>query len=150
LNTAQSVQAAPAALANGAAAIGSTLPLINGALKIMAWTKAKAAIVGSAVVLLAAGKAKITINDIEGYQSYPRRVQDSDSSLLAQVPPLLKVLPTKFPNRSNTFGISSQLPPKILCLNWPLAGTPSAVAVHSTDFVRPTELYHGRLQVPLS
>ena len=65
-----SVQAAPAALANSAAAItiakgtaasASTLTLIKGALKIMAWTKAKTAIVASACVLLAAGTTSITI-----------------------------------------------------------------------------------------
>ena len=59
-----SVQPAPAALAKavtaiaiskGAAASGSTLTLIKGALKIMAWTKAKTAIVVSVGVLLAAG-----------------------------------------------------------------------------------------------
>ena len=45
------------ALAKGAAASTSTLTLIKGALKIMAWTKAKTAIVAGAVVLLAAGTA---------------------------------------------------------------------------------------------
>ena len=59
-----SIQAAPMALAKtistvaitkGAAAGGSTLALVKGALKIMAWTKAKTAIVTAAVVILAAG-----------------------------------------------------------------------------------------------
>jgi RNA polymerase sigma factor (sigma-70 family) len=59
-----SVQAAPVglaktisvvAIAKGAAASTSTLTLIKGALKIMAWTKMKATIIASAVVLLAAG-----------------------------------------------------------------------------------------------
>jgi RNA polymerase sigma factor (sigma-70 family) len=58
--SANSVQAAPALLAKtatavaitkGAAASGSTLTLIQGALKIMAWTKAKTAIVSGVVVL---------------------------------------------------------------------------------------------------
>ena len=62
--SANSVQAAPVALAKtvtavalakGAAASGSTLTLIKGALKIMAWTKAKTAIVAGAAVILAAG-----------------------------------------------------------------------------------------------
>src|ERR1035437_5796907 len=64
--SANSVQAAPVALAKtvtavaiakGAAASGSTLTLIKGALKIMAWTKAKTAVVVGAAVLLAAGTA---------------------------------------------------------------------------------------------
>ena len=62
--SANSVQAAPAALAKtisavaitkGAAASTSTLTLVKGALKIMAWTKAKTAIVAGAAVLLAGG-----------------------------------------------------------------------------------------------
>jgi len=59
-----SVHAAPAALAKsvtavaiakGAAASGSALTLIKGALKIMAWTKAKTAILVGVVVVLGAG-----------------------------------------------------------------------------------------------
>ena len=66
--SANSVQAAPVALAKsvtavaiakGAAASGSTLTLIKGALKIMAWTKAKTAIVAGAVVILAATSTAI-------------------------------------------------------------------------------------------
>src|ERR1039457_1480782 len=62
--SANSIQAAPLALAKtisavaitkGAAAGGSTLALVKGALKIMAWTKAKTAIVAGVVVILAAG-----------------------------------------------------------------------------------------------
>jgi hypothetical protein len=62
--SAHSVSAAPVglavkisavAVAKGAAASTSTLTLIKGALKIMAWTKMKTAIVVGAVVLLAAG-----------------------------------------------------------------------------------------------
>ena len=62
--SAHSVQAAPAALAKtvmtvaiakGAPASISTLTLIHGAMKIMAWTKAKTVILTGATVLLAAG-----------------------------------------------------------------------------------------------
>jgi RNA polymerase sigma factor (sigma-70 family) len=62
--SANSVQAVPATLAKsvtavaltkGAAASTSTLTLIKGALKIMAWIKAKTAIVAGAAVILAAG-----------------------------------------------------------------------------------------------
>jgi RNA polymerase sigma factor (sigma-70 family) len=59
-----SIQATPAllakavaavAVAKGAAASGSTLTLIKGVLKIMAWTKAKTAVVIGITVILAAG-----------------------------------------------------------------------------------------------
>jgi len=65
-----SVQAAPVllaktttavALAKGATASLSTLTLIKGALKIMAWTKAKTAIVVGATVILATGTTTIVI-----------------------------------------------------------------------------------------
>jgi len=59
-----SVQAAPAAVANsvtaaaiakGAIAGGSTLPLVKGVLKVMAWTKAKAITAGAVTALLVGG-----------------------------------------------------------------------------------------------
>ena len=63
--SANSVQAAPVtlaksvtavAIAKGAAASGSTLTLIKGALKIMAWTKAKTAVaVGTTVIVVTLG-----------------------------------------------------------------------------------------------
>ena len=62
--SANSVHAAPVALAKsvtavaiakGAAASGSTLTLIQGALKLMAWTKIKTALVVGVVVVLTAG-----------------------------------------------------------------------------------------------
>jgi RNA polymerase sigma factor (sigma-70 family) len=68
--SANSVQAAPVALAKsvtalaiakGAAASGSTLTLVKGVLKIMAWTKAKMAVVTGACVLVAAGTTTITV-----------------------------------------------------------------------------------------
>ncbi len=74
--SANSVQAAPAvlaktatavALAKGATASISTLTLIKGALKIMAWSKTKTVIVASVVVLLAAGTATVVVNKIENH-----------------------------------------------------------------------------------
>ena len=68
-----SVQAAPvaltkaattAAITKGAAASTSTLTLIKGALKIMAWTKAKTAIVVGVAVILAATTGTIVIKAI--------------------------------------------------------------------------------------
>jgi RNA polymerase sigma factor (sigma-70 family) len=64
-----SVQAAPlglsatvtAAAAKGAAVSASTLTLIKGALKIMAWTKAKMALVVGVGVLLAAGTSTVVV-----------------------------------------------------------------------------------------
>jgi RNA polymerase sigma factor (sigma-70 family) len=69
--SANSIQAAPLALAKtisavaitkGAAAGGSTLALVKGALKIMAWTKAKTAIVAGVVVILAGTTTPIIVH----------------------------------------------------------------------------------------
>jgi RNA polymerase sigma factor (sigma-70 family) len=66
--SANSVQAAPAVLAKsitavaitkGAAASGSTLTLVKGALKIMAWTKAKTVLIVSVGLLLTAGTGAV-------------------------------------------------------------------------------------------
>ena len=68
--SANSVQAAPAALvatitataaAKGAVASGSTLALANGAMKLMAWAKAKTAIVVGVGVLLAMGTTTVVV-----------------------------------------------------------------------------------------
>ncbi|HTR43659.1 MAG TPA: sigma-70 family RNA polymerase sigma factor [Pseudomonadales bacterium] len=68
--SANSIHAAPvglvkiisvAALTQGAAASASTLTLAKGALKLMAWTKAKTAMVAGVVILLAAGTVTIPI-----------------------------------------------------------------------------------------
>jgi RNA polymerase sigma factor (sigma-70 family) len=68
--SANSVQAAPVALAKsvtavaltkGAAASASTLTLIKGALKIMAWTKLKTTIVAGVIIALAAGTTTVAV-----------------------------------------------------------------------------------------
>ena len=76
-----SVQIAPAVLAKavtaiavtkGAVASGSTLTIVKGALKIMAWTKAKTAIVVGASVLLAAGTATTFVVRHEAHSPLPQ------------------------------------------------------------------------------
>jgi hypothetical protein len=82
--SANSVQAAPAALAKtvtalaiakGAAATTSTLTLVKGALKLMAWTKAQTAIVVGVGILFAIGTTAIVVLKTESLQpikSLPR------------------------------------------------------------------------------
>jgi RNA polymerase sigma factor (sigma-70 family) len=69
--SANSVQAAPAGLAvtvmaaaKGTTAGTSTLTLVKGALKIMAWSKAKTAVAVGTGILLVAGTTAITIHQI--------------------------------------------------------------------------------------
>jgi uncharacterized protein (TIGR03435 family) len=107
--SANSIHAAPVALTKsitavavtkGAAASGSTLTLIKGALKIMAWTKAKTAVVVGVGVLLAAGTTTLTVKEIQEYRTYPWQAREGlfDSSLLDQQPPQVRILPSKFTN----------------------------------------------------
>jgi uncharacterized protein (TIGR03435 family) len=107
--SANSVQAAPVtlakavtavAIAKGATASLSTLTLIKGALKVMAWTKMKTAIVIGAGVLLAAGTTTAVVHHIKEQESdaldkswrYPNITSDT----VAKLPPEVKILPTKF------------------------------------------------------
>jgi uncharacterized protein (TIGR03435 family) len=113
--SAHSVQAAPVALAKaataaaitkGAAASGSTLTLIKGALKIMAWTKAKTAIVVGASVLLAAGTTTVTIKAIAAHRvDESWRVPNPDHD---NAPFLVEILPTKFPDSVDSLNSGSR------------------------------------------
>jgi len=107
--SANSVHAAPTALAKtitavaitkGVAASGSTLTLIKGALKLMAWTKTKITAVTVVGVLLAVGAATVSVKEIQTHRTYRGswQVQDItlDRSLLGRMPPLVQILPTKF------------------------------------------------------
>jgi uncharacterized protein (TIGR03435 family) len=114
--SANSVQAAPVALAEyvaavamakGAAVSGSTLTLIKGALKIMAWTKAKTAIVGSVVVLLAVGTTTVTVKQIQEHKTYPWQVEGFNSSVLDQQQPQVRILSSKA--RHGAWGTSDKM-----------------------------------------
>jgi RNA polymerase sigma factor (sigma-70 family) len=103
--SANSVQAAPVALAKsvtaiavakGATAGGSTLTLIKGASKIMAWTKAKTAIVGGVVVLLASGTTTITVKVIQEHRTYSWQNPPACGNELDEVPPQVRIVPSKY------------------------------------------------------
>jgi uncharacterized protein (TIGR03435 family) len=103
--SANSVQAAPVALAKsvtavaivkGAAASGSTLTLIKGALKIMAWSKAKTAIVVGVGILLAAGTTTVTVKKIEQHKADESwRILPFNSRVLDRTSPQVEILPAK-------------------------------------------------------
>jgi uncharacterized protein (TIGR03435 family) len=104
--SANSVQIAPAmlaksvtavAMAKGAAASSSTLTLIKGALKIMAWTKAKTAIVSGVVVLLAAGTTTVTVKEIQERRTQPWQINEGEiTAFQLNQPPQVRILPSKF------------------------------------------------------
>ena len=107
--SAHSVQAAPDALtksviavaaAKGAAAGGSTAGLVKGALKLMAWTKAKFVITATAVVLLAAGTTGIAFKevDLDSLRMSDRWWNDIDQLDLKKVPAAVVLRRTHFPD----------------------------------------------------
>ena len=110
-----SIQAAPMALAKsvtavaiakGAAASVSTLTLIKGALKIMAWTKAKTAIVVGVGVLLAAGMTTVVVEEVSNDLSWADDpgAWKMDSKVLAKNPPAVILRPTRFQHMTGVAG----------------------------------------------
>ena len=154
--SANSVQAAPVALAKsvtamaiakGAAASASTLTLINGALKIMAWTQMKTAIVTGAVVLLAAGTTSVVVDKL-----LPVKVDEAwfvtDSRVLDKVPDNLTIIrPTHFGKRGGGGTITEQS--RIVSYNMPL----DSIVVFAENFsersrlVLPKDFPKGRFDV---
>jgi len=99
------VQAAPVELVSKIAATagmkiatggGSTLTL-KGALKIMAMTKVKTAIVVFVGVLVVTGLTTITVKQIQEHRTYPWEVPHWRPEIMNQVPPQVKIVPAKFP-----------------------------------------------------
>ncbi len=148
--SANSVQAAPVALAKsvtavavakGAAASTSTLTLIKGALKIMAWTKAKTAIVACVIALTAASTTTVVVekvisnNQNEMIESIFREPATSMASLdqkMKRCPPVLVVRTTHYPNRdgglwttdSRGFFVGADMP---LLLCWAYGTLPDRI-----------------------
>ena len=108
--SANSVQAAPAALAKAATALAvakgaatstSTLTLVKGALKLMAWTKAQTVIVAGVVVLLAVGTTTVTINRIVAHREDDSwQMPELNADAFNQAPPEVKLRPTIFPDNA--------------------------------------------------
>jgi uncharacterized protein (TIGR03435 family) len=106
--SANSVHAAPmalaksataAAVAHGAGASFSTSALTQGALKLMAWSNAKTAIIAGAVLLLAAGATtKVVALKTHDHQMEKlwRINKDVPTAKIDQLPPLFEIVPTRF------------------------------------------------------
>ena len=136
-----SVPVAPAHLAasvmavsaKGTAVSSSTLTLIKGALKIMAWTKAKTAIVVGAVILLAGGTTFVAVNkDRDAGGGYSWQVFDPSlaSLVLSNAPPkatIVRRLPNGVPpnDLASADLILSNTPPQVTIVptRFPKGGT---------------------------
>ncbi|HEY3761069.1 MAG TPA: TIGR03435 family protein [Verrucomicrobiae bacterium] len=84
------------ALSKGAPASASTSTLIKGALKIMAWTKVKTAILVSACVLLAVGATTITVKKFTPFSAEDVFTHPDDDHL-AKAPPVVILRPARYP-----------------------------------------------------
>jgi uncharacterized protein (TIGR03435 family) len=110
--SAHSIQAVPVtlaksvtavAIAKGAVASSSTLTLIKGALKIMAWAKMKTAIVAGAVMLFAAGTTTVAVKEIQNRNEDKWDTAIADTRNLNKAPHIVKIIPTKFPDRGGAW-----------------------------------------------
>jgi uncharacterized protein (TIGR03435 family) len=110
--SANSIQAAPVALAKsvtiaamtkGATATASTLTLIKGALKIMAWTKAQTTIVAGAVAILIIGTTTVAVKTVEHFVSPPveQYFTGLSTQILDTAPPLLILRPSHYSNQGD-------------------------------------------------
>jgi RNA polymerase sigma factor (sigma-70 family) len=104
-----SVQAAPAllakavtaiAVAKGAAASTSTLTLIQGTLKIMAWTKAQTAMVAVAGVLLAAGTTSVVVSQVKS-PSVDESLWEMKTENLRKAPPVVIIRPARYSDHTS-------------------------------------------------
>jgi hypothetical protein len=106
---AMSLHVAPAGLATSATSAAmaaahsttSTLALLKGALKIMAWTNTKTAIGIGIGLLVAAATVTVTVKGIETFQT-PAWQKHYDLALVDTLPPQVKILPS-LPATVNSF-----------------------------------------------
>jgi uncharacterized protein (TIGR03435 family) len=111
---ANSVQAAPAVLAKSVIAAGlaqgvatsaSTLTLVQGALKLMAWTKMKTAIVAAVVIVATTSVVTVGVRSVIGTHPdsiYEKMFAQADSRSMAALisaPPIVIVRPSRYPDR---------------------------------------------------
>ena len=98
--TTNAVQVAPAGLllkvsllgAKGTVVTASITALAKGVLHLMAWAKAKTTVLISATVILAAGVAVLSWQEIKN--------PNDTSEILEKTTPQVKIVPTRFPNKS--------------------------------------------------
>ena len=84
---------------------GTTLTIIKGALKLMAWNKAKIAAVAALGLLLAAGTATVSVKEVASYRNESLwRTPNFKSDVFNQVPPQVRILPAKFPEIQRNYG----------------------------------------------
>jgi uncharacterized protein (TIGR03435 family) len=144
--TANSVQAAPERLAATAATVAvsrggtisaSTLTLIKGVLKVMAWTKAKAVVVISAGVLLAAGTTTLTVEAIHQHRNDAWQLGELTHALLTKPPYRTVIVPTQSSRRTKAKGVGG--------MYWDANGRVVAINASVEEIARMAYMPYGPL-----
>ena len=92
------------ALAKGTTTSASTLTLVKGALKIMAWTKMSTALAVGVGILLVATTTTVTVKRIEDHQNDAWQLGKLDANYFQRPPYRTVILPTKEAQRSKANG----------------------------------------------
>ena len=152
--SANSVQAAPPALAKmvtaialskGTTAGGSTLTLIKGALKIMAWTKAKTIIVMGAAVLFATGTTVVVVEKF-GSHGVDESFWEIKFENLKKAPPVAIIRPTRYSEAISISDSGNRIAHDVAIsdlLEW-------AYSCTSIKMVLPTNIPEGRFDLMLT
>jgi uncharacterized protein (TIGR03435 family) len=75
----------------------------------MAWTKAKTALALTAGILFATGTATVTVKEVLDHRTYPWQVQNMNTDILKQVPPQVRIVPSKFPGSSGSCAVNGMV-----------------------------------------
>jgi uncharacterized protein (TIGR03435 family) len=153
--SANSVQAAPVALAKsvtavalakGATASGSTLTLIQGALKIMAWTKAKTTIVVSAAILFATSTTVVVVEKVSSH-GVAESFWKMNLVNLKKAPPVVIIRPTRYSDYSSMENNDG----KIIAHNRDFAGLlEEAYSSSPMRMILPANIPQGRFDLMLT
>ena len=141
------------AVTKGAAAGGSTLTLIKGALKIMAWTKAKTIIVASAAVLFATGTTVVVVEKVRSPavdESFWQLMPDN----LRKAPSVLIIRPTRYesPTKSGSMNLyDGKVIRKVIAQNTDFAGLLQyAYSISRQRMILPASVPQGRFDLMLT
>jgi len=147
------------AMAKGATATGSTLILVKGALKIMAWNKTQTAIVAGVILFLVGGAATVTIEKQHAarLEKIWRINKDVKTAVIDKLPPMVRMLPTKFgppwvnyntgSNGDKFAGARAPVEMIVMCaynVSWPQMRFDCAYPTNRYDFI--ATLPHGNAE----
>jgi len=160
--SAHSIQAAPVALAKsitvaavtkGAAASGSTLTLIKGALKIMAWTKAKTVVLAGVTILFATGTTVVVVEKVRS-PAVDESFWQMKVENLSKAPPVLIIRPSRYsdnPMMSYSVVGNHEDEGKIIAQNWFFLGLiTEAYSIDALRVILPASVPTNRFDLMLT